>query len=143
NPYIRLEYKTALEGNQLGIKSSSYYGVAAASANRKGATYDYKAYQFKIMPVLGLGANSDIVSVWFEPSIGYQVSGNGWKNSGLSHSLAWGAYAELYLTPVKDLEWYFEVDVNNKNPNNVNETVYANNPKVNGASGVSFAASTG
>lgn len=113
NPYIRLEYKTALEGNQLGIKSSSYYGVAAASANRKGATYDYKAYQFKIMPVLGLGANSDIVSVWFEPSIGYQVSGNGWKNSGLSHSLAWGAYAELYITPVEDLEWYFELDVNN------------------------------
>ena len=118
NPYIRLEYKTALEGNQLGIKSSSLFENDPSSSkyvtpNIKGTSYDYKAYQFKIMPVLGLGANSDIVSVWFEPSIGYQVSGNGWKNDGLSHSLAWGAYAELYLTPVEDLEWYFELDVNN------------------------------
>ncbi|PCG20473.1 variable surface family protein [Brachyspira sp. G79] len=117
NPYIRLEYETALEGNQLGIKSSSLSYEASSSQyvapSIKGASYDYKAYKFKIMPVLGLGANSDIVSVWFEPSIGYQVSGSGNKNDKLSHSLAWGAYAELYITPVQDLEWYFEMDVNN------------------------------
>ena len=114
NPYLRLEYKTALEGNSLGVKSSSYYDLTPTTgANVKGTKYDYNAYQFNIMPVLGLGANSDIVSVWFEPSIGYSVSGGGMKADGLNHQLSWGAYAELYLTPVKDLEWYFEVDVNN------------------------------
>ena len=30
-----------------------------------------------------------------------------------SHALTWGAYAEMYITPVQDLEWYFEMDVNN------------------------------
>ena len=50
----------------------------------------------------------------------------------MSHALAWGAYAELYITPVKDLEWYFEMDVNgNAGQNNENLPP------------VSFAATTG
>ncbi|TXJ31785.1 cell surface protein, partial [Brachyspira aalborgi] len=29
------------------------------------------------------------------------------------YSLYYGAYAEIYITPLKNLEWYFEVDLNN------------------------------
>ena len=50
----------------------------------------------------------------------------------MTHALTWGAYTELYVTPVKDLEWYFEMDINgNASANN------ASLPPV------SFATSTG
>ena len=39
-----------------------------------------------------------------------------------THALNWGAYAEMYVTPVQDLEWYFEMDVNG----NVHNTSMAN-----------------
>ena len=131
NPYLKLVYSTSLTGNNNNVNSWD------GNAPVKNSNNDTGSYSFTIAPVLGLGANSDIVSVWFEPSIGYNVSGT--KNSAVTHQLAWGAYAELYLTPVKDLEWYFEVDVNNQNPA-INDSVYNNNPPANG---VNFAASTG
>ncbi|MEI0564498.1 cell surface protein [Brachyspira pulli] len=121
NPYLKLQYKTALEGNSWGVTSSSYYNTAIASAHEKGTKVgDYNAYQFTIEPVLGIGANSDIVSLWVEPSIGYTVSGGGMKDAGLTHKLAWGAYTELYITPVKDLEWYFEMNINNTDLDSIN-----------------------
>ncbi len=120
NPYLKLQYKTALEGNSWGVTSSSYYNTAIADAHEKGTKGDYNAYQFTIEPVLGIGANSDIVSLWVEPSIGYTVSGGGMKDDGLTHKLAWGAYTELYITPVKDLEWYFEMNINNTELDQVN-----------------------
>ena len=114
NPYIKLVYNTAIKGSSASVGSYNYLnnGVGAFDGPySSGSAGDTGAYDFTIAPVLGLGANSDIVSVWFEPSLGYSVSGA--KNSALTHKLAWGAYAELYLTPVEDLEWYFELDVNN------------------------------
>ena len=121
NPYLKLQYKTALEGDSWGVTSSSYYNTAIADAHEKGAKVgDYNAYQFTITPVLGIGANSDIVSLWVEPSIGYAVEGGGMKDAGLTHKLAWGAYTELYITPVKDLEWYFEMNINNTELDQVN-----------------------
>ncbi|MDO6994983.1 hypothetical protein Q5M87_13295 [Brachyspira innocens] len=114
NPYIKLEYNTAIKGSSASV--GSYNNIlnnlgAFDAPYSSGSAGDTGAYKFTIAPVLGLGANSDVVSVWFEPSLGYTVSGA--KNSALTHKLAWGAYAELYLTPVEDLEWYFELDVNN------------------------------
>ena len=141
NPYIKLVYNTAIKGSSASVASYNYNnnGVGAFDGPySSGSAGDTGAYDFTIAPVLGLGANSDIVSVWFEPSIGYNVSGA--KNSAVTHQLAWGAYAELYLTPVKDLEWYFEVDVNNYNPETLNDTVYTYHSPANG---VNFAASTG
>ena len=32
------------------------------------------------------------------------------------HRLYWAAYGEIYIRPVQDLEWYFEMDVNNGIP---------------------------
>ncbi|MEI0478000.1 cell surface protein [Brachyspira pulli] len=134
NPYLKLVYQTSIKGSSYDV--GSYYNNTSSLYNNtvNDAPYsadsaqDTGAYKFTIAPVLGLGANSDIVSVWFEPSVGYTVSGQ--KDSALRHQLAWGAYAELYLTPVKDLEWYFEADVGN-----FNDPVTGN--------GIAFAASTG
>ena len=120
NPFIRLDYVTALEGNTLGVKSDSYYTQPITGAHIKGAKYDYNAYRFTITPVLGITANSDIVSLYVEPSLGYSVYGGGMKYEGLDHTLAWGAYTELYITPVKDLEWYFEMNINNTELDQVN-----------------------
>ncbi|WP_367173837.1 hypothetical protein [uncultured Brachyspira sp.] len=67
-----------------------------------------------IKPVLSLAASSDIVSLYFEPSLGYKYAYSK-ETAGaesIDHALTWGAYAEMYITPVKDLEWYFEMDVN-------------------------------
>ena len=69
-----------------------------------------------LTPALGLTANSDIVSLYLEPSLGLQITqpGSATDNKVKElYSLAWGAYAEIYITPLKNLEWYFEADVNN------------------------------
>ncbi|KLI31116.1 cell surface protein, partial [Brachyspira hyodysenteriae] len=62
----------------------------------------------------------DIVSLYVEPSLGYKAKYLGKMQDEkvnldfkVNHYLSWGAYTELYITPVKDLEWYFEMDVNN------------------------------
>ena len=141
NPYIKLVYNTAIKGSSYDV--GSYYNTKVNSFGQKldkspysaGSAGDTGAYNFTIAPTLGLGANSDIVSVWFEPSLGYTVSGA--KESELRHQLYWGAYAELYLTPVKDLEWYFEVDVSS------DRATYNSTAAFSYEGGVSFAASTG
>ena len=143
NPYLRLEYRTALDSvGRAGYSTTevAYNAISSSSmagyrkVNAGGA--DQNPFTVKVMPVLGIGANSDVVSLWVEPSIGYSVTGGAYKDSGLTHALAWGAYTELYITPVKDLEWYFEMDVNG---NVAKDNYGANNP----ASPVYFETSTG
>ena len=59
-----------------------------------------------------------IVSLYVEPSLGFQINQKGSatdKNAKELYSLYYGAYAEIYITPLKNLEWYFEVDINNDN----------------------------
>lgn len=139
NPYVRVEYYTALKGSNLdnftaeGYDASTYVSTGAKQSD----VYDVSPYKFAIKPVLSLAANSDYVSLYFEPSLGYTLSGSKTKAregvasvEEMSHALAWGAYAELYITPVKDLEWYFEMDVNGE---------VASQSRI----PVSFAASTG
>ena len=125
NPFVRLEYHTALKGDKLkGYRAEGYeadlmpvkitYGSDSLEI-KQSDLYDVYPYEFSIKPVLGITANSDIVSLYVEPSLGYTVSGS--KPKGIeattTHKLAWGAYTELYIRPVQDLEWYFEMDVNN------------------------------
>lgn len=122
NPYVRVEYYTALQGNDYktftaeGYNASTFYVQTGA---KQSDEYDVSPYKFAIKPVLSLAANSDYVSLYFEPSLGYTLTGSKTKArefvasvEKMTHALAWGAYAELYVTPVKDLEWYFEMDVN-------------------------------
>ena len=88
-------------------------------------------YDLTIAPALGLSANFDIVSLYLEPSLGFKVTGGGAaENVKDKANLGWGAYAEIYITPLKNLEWYFEADVSS------GDTVAKQPP-------VKFAASTG
>lgn len=123
NPYVRLEYHTALKGSAIeGYTAENSYanigGAFGLADNLKQSDlYDINPYKFVIKPVLGITANSDIVTLYVEPSLGYTATYAGKPKIGVdpkvNHSLAWGAYAELYVRPVQDLEWYFEMDVNN------------------------------
>ncbi|MEI0519053.1 cell surface protein [Brachyspira murdochii] len=116
NPYVRLEYHTALKGGILEkYTAENLYTYNPAST--ESDIYEANPYKFVIKPVLGITANSDIVTLYVEPSLGYTATYNGhlkgFADNKVKHSLAWGAYAELYVRPVQDLEWYFEMDVNN------------------------------
>ncbi|MEI0568049.1 cell surface protein [Brachyspira pulli] len=110
NPYVQVSYATALEGDNIDVSSYD------ALNNEKGTKYGN--YKFAINPTLGITANSDVVSLYVEPSIGYALVGNGKNDAdesyGMTHNLTWGAYTELYITPVKDLEFYFEMDIGSK-----------------------------
>ena len=75
--------------------------------------YDYDIYDIEVTAVLSLSANSDIVSLYVEPSLGYKIVETGFKTELPEYYLTWGAYTEMYITPAEDLEWYFEMDINN------------------------------
>ena len=136
-PYIKLAYNGAL-GKQhsktsvtaLGALDDSVkvannvYSAASGSGNVDTLTSDYAggpsskkgAWDLTLAPVLGLTANSDIVSLYVEPSLGLKITQPGSATDDKVkeiYSLYWGAYAEIYITPLKNLEWYFEVDLNN------------------------------
>lgn len=120
NPYIRIEYAQALQGDL----NANYMTIGDTYAeNKRGLNtttqkqsdiYDVSPFSLHIRPVLSLAASSDVVSLYFEPAIGYSMASS--KAKGMeqvtTHALNWQAYAEMYVTPVKDLEWYFEMDVN-------------------------------
>ena len=123
NPYIRIDYATALKGSLIdsyGTIANTYNNIIGAYEDTSaGSIYSVKPYTIKIKPVLSLAASSDIVSLYFEPSLGYAYSYSKTKATATNpavesavHALTWGAYAEMYVTPVEDLEWYFEMDVN-------------------------------
>ena len=85
-----------------------YNGAAIGESWKKGA------WDLTLAPALGITANSDIVSLYVEPSLGLQIiqEGSATDNKAKElYSLYWGAYAEIYITPIKNLEWYFEADV--------------------------------
>lgn len=115
NPYIRVEYHTALKGAKRKEYTAEAQVPGIPDTLKQSDIYDVSPYEFSIRPVLSLAASSDFVSLYFEPSLGYTLAGSKTKvaaNQEMSHALTWGAYTELYITPVKDLEWYFEMDVN-------------------------------
>ena len=67
----------------------------------------------RLKPALGLTANSDIVSLYLEPSLGLKVNGASSKNVKDTISLGYGVYGEIYVTPIKNLQWYFEAELGN------------------------------
>ena len=95
------------------------------------------AWELTLMPALGLTANSDIVSLYLEPSLGLKVEqvGSANKNAKEAYGLGYDVYAEIYITPLKNLEWYFEANIGNTHSHN-------NNAIVSGK-GLSFAGTTG
>ncbi|TXJ20611.1 cell surface protein [Brachyspira aalborgi] len=133
-PYIKLAYNgalgkqhsktsvTALGALDDSVKvANSVYSAASGggvdaltSAYAGGPSSKKGAWDLTLAPVLGLTANSDIVSLYVEPSLGLKITqpGSATDNKVKElYSLYWGAYAEIYITPLKNLEWYFEADV--------------------------------
>ena len=119
NPIIKIQYNGALgkQHNQTRIQAANLVSAATTIGGSGYApTWAKGAWDLKIIPALGITANSDIVSLYVEPSLGFQINQKGSATDNKVkelYSLAWGAYAEIYITPIKNLEWYFEVDLNN------------------------------
>ena len=136
NPYLKVAYDTALKG---GLDASGQYTYTAENVGsyefvpntgKQSDIYEKNPYKVTAQAVLGITANSDIVSLYVEPSLGYtaiyngKYAGTGTIDPKVNHKLAWGAYTELYIRPVQDLEWYFEMDVNNSNVDESNIPVH-------------------
>ena len=121
NPIIKIQYNGALgkQHNQTRIQAANLVSaITTIGGSGYTPTWAKGTWDLKIIPALGITANSDIVSLYVEPSLGFQINQQGSatdKNAKELYSLYYGAYAEIYITPLKNLEWYFEVDINNDN----------------------------
>ena len=118
NPIIKIQYNGALgkQHNQTRIQAADLVHYAALGGVPTTWTENWAkgAWDLKIIPALGITANSDIVSLYVEPSLGLQITQPGSATDNKvkeTYGLAWGTYAEIYITPIKNLEWYFEADV--------------------------------
>ncbi len=143
-PFLKVTYDTALDAK--GKHGDGSYNVKSDSLayNYSSTTigaYDSNPWQLKVLPTLGMSANSDIVSIYVEAGLGYKATDSGYKlnagNNGVKHDLAWSSYGEIYITPVKDLEWYFEAEIGNYNIEGANDAASL------GDLNVQFNASTG
>ena len=132
-PLVKLAYNGAL-GKQHNVRSVTALGALDGAAGifggltsgtinpygttGTGATYgtawEKSAWDLQLMTGLGLTANSDIVSLYLEPELGLQIVQAGSstdKNAKEVYGLGWNVYAEIYITPIKNLEWYFEASI--------------------------------
>ena len=152
-PFIRIDYDTALgkQHNQTKVVATEILGrknwLSDASAANGPSDWERAwakpAWELKILPSLGLAANSDLVEFYLEPSLGFKVTQDGSatdKNIKDVFGLAYGVYAEIYVRPVKTLEWYFEAELGNiaENSKAPSGTINAGIGK-----GLGFNASTG
>ncbi|MEI0551155.1 cell surface protein [Brachyspira intermedia] len=126
NPFVKAAFNTALASDNILVRAGE--SIMKTTYMSKDQKWDKNPYEVTAQAVLGITANSDIVSLYVEPSLGYSAVYGGKTKDALAdnkvqHQLAWGAYTELYITPVQDLEWYFEMDVNNSNSDGSNVPV--------------------
>ena len=126
-PYVRLAYNGALgkyhDNTRVeAVKIMNGYTVGNLQLAKS-------AWNLNLVAGLGLTANSDIVSLYLEPSLGLKVkqAASFDKNAKETYGLGYDVYAEIYITPLKNLEWYFEASIGN----------------VGNTKGVAFASSTG
>ena len=134
-PILRIRYRTALgkHGNK-DIKAVDY-ARKSSFEKASGYTNGTAAYDVLIRPSLGLTANSDIVSLYVEPYLGYLITEDGTNNTQLKHELDYGVYGEIYVRPLQNLEWYFEAQLGNANTLDTGSSA--------GNRGLGFNASTG
>ena len=157
-PLVKIQYNQALgrQHNQTRIQAADLVdnaaqnnpyqlytssGVGTMPNNNWRTSWETGAYDLRIIPALGITANSDIVSLYVEPSLGFRVNQAGsatQKNVKELMSLYWGAYAEIYITPIKNLEWYFEVDLNNGGESGSSTSYVKNGLHFEGTSGITW-----
>ena len=114
-PYVKLVYNGALGKyhNSTRIEAVSFMN---GKGQPTGEAWAKSAWNLNLVAGLGLTANSDIVSLYLEPTLGLKVNQKGSatdKNAKELYSLGYGVYAEIYITPLKNLEWYFEAELGN------------------------------
>ena len=118
-PFIKIVYNTGLDKN-LPSNSLNFDVIEELKASDivseiQGAgsstSYDKTAWNLELMPALGLSASSDIVSLYLEPALGLEIIGSQYNNQKDTYSLAWNVYGEISITPIQNLEWYFEAEL--------------------------------
>ena len=102
----------------IGSAASSAIAISGSfptSTYGESAVWKQGAWDLTLAPSLGLTANSDIVSLYLEPSLGLKITQSGDATDKVKevYALTYGAYAEIYITPIKNLEWYFEAQIGN------------------------------
>ena len=111
-PFIKLAYNGALGyTGETRVEAVKYIQEKYTDAGGYTAT---PKWDLTLMPDLGL----TIVSLYLEPSLGLSVKQNGSatdKNVKEAYGLGYDVYAEIYITPLKNLEWYFEASIGNVN----------------------------
>ena len=125
-PFIKITYDTALDAkgkNVMNTSAGAYEDITSITAGSALYASDVTAggyvenpWKLEVLPTLGLSANSDIVSLYVEAGLGYKTWNDGRSTDSKvdqHHGLRWNAYGEIYITPVKDLEWYFETEIGN------------------------------
>ena len=122
-PFVKIVYNTGLDKNLPAseldfniIESSKGADIRQEIENAGYSQYgvnsfDKTAWQLQLMPALGLSASSDIVSLYLEPSLGLDITGSQYNNQKDTYSLAWNVYGEISVTPIQNLEWYFEAEL--------------------------------
>ena len=145
-PLVKLAYNGALgkQHNQTKVTALGALNNAATlpsllSGGNPTASYGTgyaTAWDLQLMLGLGLTANSDIVSLYLEPQLGMQVtqSGSALEKVKEVYGLGYNVYAEIYITPIKNLEWYFEAEIGNA----LKTTTSQNSLVFNGTTGVTW-----
>ncbi|WP_300377768.1 cell surface protein [Brachyspira sp.] len=134
-PFIKITYDTSLDATKTGLGE---IGITAGSGitppTDVADKYISNPWELNVLPTLGLSANSDIVSVYAEGGLGYKAYSSGLKYANkITHTLSWAAYGEISITPVKDLEWYFEAEIASPKAQQIEDKV-----KFNAATGVTW-----
>ena len=129
-PIVKIQFNTALGKNheETGIQAINILKSSKGIYTHDALKNDKNPYTLNIIPALGISASSDIVSLYLEPSLGLKITGSQYKNVKEAYDLGYGVYGEIYITPVKNVEWYFEASIDNLDAN---------------TKGLSFAGSTG
>ena len=113
-PYVKLVYNGAL-GKYHSNTRVEAVKIMNSGYNVSNLQLAKSAWNLNLVAGLGLTANSDIVSLYLEPSLGLKVNqaGSTDKNAKETYGLGYDVYAEIYITPLKNLEWYFEASIGN------------------------------
>ncbi len=123
-PLVKLAYNGALGNYHVNTRVQAVNAMQTGYTRYTGGSYGGSTYNLTLMTGLGLTANSDIVSLYLEPQLGLQVTSAPTLTpdtselapaivAGEAYNLAYNVYAEIYITPIKNLEWYFEAELGN------------------------------
>ena len=122
-PLVKLAYNQALGNYHQDTKVEAVKAMNGDYNSYQSGSYGGSVWDLQLMTGLGLTANSDIVSLYLEPQLGLAVTSRApivatapgtptpARVTTESYSLAYNVYAEIYITPLKNLEWYFEAQL--------------------------------